>query len=355
MPTGSETPLTFSSTLDTSNPGDIRIILEGGKVNAPTNLRLDEERQSMSWTAPEGVDDQTSYELDYTSGARRQTQLVHPKTTQASIPNLPTGSYCVTLRATKNGNYSATPAPVTITRGLQSSVRLTPISTDGGPDAFGELAVYGNDLFCTSRIDNYVYRGRVNGNSTIQLSRVSTENGPQVFSGLALRGNTLYCTNSKVDSSLYVGTVSNNETIRFTPIPTAGDPKYFAGVAVTMRDATLYFINGATEENAVYTGGVDGTNTIRLVKTPISKPAGWFNALTAMGEDLYAVRRTADRKVYMGKIGTGTINFTEITTTDGPEGFRALAVYGDTFYCVSSADSDNKVYTGSRYRWVPAT
>ncbi|WP_372412151.1 fibronectin type III domain-containing protein [Streptomyces luteireticuli] len=98
------------------DPSSIRIILEGGKISPPSNLKIETDGQTLSWQPPTEADKETAYQITYTSATDVHTQSAKDaKTTVAS--DLKERRYSVAVRAVKNENFSGATNPLFITDG----------------------------------------------------------------------------------------------------------------------------------------------------------------------------------------------------------------------------------------------
>ncbi|WP_372412288.1 hypothetical protein [Streptomyces luteireticuli] len=223
-----------------SSPGDIRIILEGGKVSAPYNLRGDTNLRTLNWNAPADAHGETTYELIYTSATDTQRQIAHTSQTQIET-NLKENKYRVTIRALKNGNYSDTPPPLCITR-CATAPEYNFIKAPGQSAHIMDM-VQAGDLFYVSNWTSAVWTTPKTGGVLSEQFRIS---------GLYYASSMLL-----IDDLLYVGSFAIGGELVRMKFSTRGPEETLIQNAGSVTGL-------ATDGTYVYASSYTGRSVIRM-------------------------------------------------------------------------------------------
>ncbi|PNE39860.1 hypothetical protein [Streptomyces noursei] len=240
---------------------EIRVIFQGGKINPPKNFNLG-PNNTLIWTRPDGSDEQTTYELTYMSATDTKTQKESAKS-EVTIPtDLRETRYHVTIRATKDNNYSGTPSPLNITAAHTSETETIGSGLLTFP--YG-MAAAGDNL--------YIAAGSSKGKAKI-WKILTIDNTPKPVLvrdnisetyAMAAAGNTLYFSQFDACTVMQMPIDGSVE-----PTPVFKTNRKLAGMAVV--DDFLYV--AAKDAGEVIKNPTHGPASVNTVVRDLSKPCG---------------------------------------------------------------------------------
>ncbi|PNE39856.1 hypothetical protein [Streptomyces noursei] len=301
--------------MNANTPKEIRVIFEGGKINPPQNFALD-ANNTLTWKCPDGSDEQTTYELTYISATDTKIQKASAKSDKVTIPtDLRETRYHVTIRATKDNNYSDTPSPLAITATHASK---SEIIAEGLSYPYG-MAASGDNL--------YVAGGSSSGNAKIwkiptngDTTKPVRENIAETYA-MAAAGDTLYFTQYLAGAVMKMPTDGGTE-----PVLVIGGRKSPTGVAVV--GDSLYIAEKGT--GTVVREPIHGLTSVDPVVSGLSSPFG-----VAAADGILYISENVDHGRVMKAFITGGIPTPVIQDREKPTG---LAVADGILY-IAEGDS----------------
>ncbi|MFC5802907.1 DUF5050 domain-containing protein [Streptomyces formicae] len=310
----------------TATGGDIRIILESGKVSPPTGLTVDTDGQNLSWTAPTDADVNTAYQLTYMSATDFQKQDTGSSSPTALIPNLREDRYNVTIRTTKNGNFSDTSAPLLITR---ADATLTSVLTN--INGFDGLAVDDKCLYILNWHD--VLRANKKTNtSASDATKIATTRSR--LKSVAVDDKWLYITDENGVARIEKNPSPQNEN--YTHL--VKSLKSHSSIAVD--DKWLYIVDYLDSKVVKVEKEGDGT-VVKEVVTGLTQPAR-----VAVDDKWLYIIEGKGRVVKASKEGkTTATNATEVVTGLTPPAYAV--VYGGWLY-IFDQNRMARVWTSER-------
>ncbi|MFC5804536.1 NHL repeat-containing protein [Streptomyces formicae] len=323
-------------TTATGTGGDIRIILESGKVSPPTNLAVGADRKTLSWTAPSSsaADENIAYQLTYTSATDfHKHDTNSPDTTALIPPALREARYNVAIRTTKNGNFSDTSTILPIIGGLPNSVG----SVSGGSN-LTNVTVNDKWLYITDNNNNRVVRiekdAKTNITANADYNVATGLNNPW---GATVDGKWLYIADT------YTNRVVKVEKDAKTNITASTAYEVTTGLnkprSIVVDDTWLYitdYENGRVVRIDKDAKNISVTGSDYNVATGLKNPWG----LAVDGKWLY-ITSDYNRVVRVEKDAKTNITGSDYNVATGLKNPSGLAVDGKWLYIAET--SNNRV------------
>ncbi|UUN30667.1 hypothetical protein [Streptomyces sp. FIT100] len=313
---------------DSNVASELRIFLEGEKINPPKDLHL-QNGETLAWTAPDDTSELTRYQLTYMSATNPHTQATDTDRTSISIPtSLNETAYSVSLRATKNGNYSAAANTLSIQFSRSAELITTATLQDIGLPRI--LAINGDDIYLTKNVpptgNHTSYTAVVKGSKTkgkISSEELGVTTGPLV-AAVDMVQQTLYVCNCSIDTAQWIVKIPLSGSGGGTDLQLSHRLDNPNSLAV---DLDSLYVTGWDEVKKIPKNGGQVTDAF---VTNLSRPLG----MAVDGNDLYIACSGNGTVVKAPKAGGGQAT-PVITNLATP---TSVAVDGNDLYIACSGN-----------------